>query len=145
MEISVDARGSEYVIKETTHGIAYHTFQSPDTASRETVFAQQSARLRFPRRKLMEDVADGEKIFVVKRLDPLRPEEVLPLYTALNDLGRNWLLWVVPADPAHPPGTVEILLPGLLRGHVDRFAPNENAHGISLSPWAALCAAAQGE
>ena len=49
---------------------------------------------------------------------------------------------MVPADPAHPPGTVEILLPGLLRGHVDRFAPNKNAHDISLSPWAALCAAA---
>ena len=141
-EISVDARGAEYVIKETTHGIVYHTFQSPDTLSRETVLGQQTARLRFLRRKLLEDVANGEKIFVIKRIDPLRPEEVMPLYTALNDLGRNWLLWVVPAGPAHPSGTVEILLPGLLRGYVDRFAPNDNAHDISLPAWTALCHAA---
>jgi len=44
----------------------------------------------------MEDVAAGEKIFVLKRSPPLRPEEVLPIYAALNETGRTWLLWMVP-------------------------------------------------
>ena len=38
-----------------------------------------------------------------------------------------------------PPGMVEILLPGLLRGYVDRFAPSENAHELSLEAWTTVC------
>jgi hypothetical protein len=49
---------------------------------------------------------------------------------------------MVPADAAHPSGTVEMLLPGLLRGYVDRFAPSENAHDLSLSAWTDVCEAA---
>jgi hypothetical protein len=90
----------------------------------------------------MDDVAAGEKIFVIKRTPPLRPEEILPLYAVLNETGRNWLLWMVPSDPAHPPGTVEVLLPGLLRGYIDRFAPLENAHDLSLDAWTAVCGTA---
>jgi hypothetical protein len=32
---------------------------------------------------------------------------LLPLFTALSRYGPNWLLWVVPQDTDHPPGTVE--------------------------------------
>ena len=60
---------------------------------------------------------------------------MLPVYAALNESGRNWLLWMVPADAAHPSGVVEVLLPGLLRGYVDRFAPQEDAHDLSLAAW----------
>jgi hypothetical protein len=66
----------------------------------------------------------------------------LPLYSTLNELGCNWLLWMVPCDSAHPAGTVEVLLPGLLRGYVDRFAPSENAHDLSVRPWTEVCEAA---
>ena len=90
----------------------------------------------------MEDAANADKIFVIKRMIPLRPEEVLPLYVALNELGQNWLLWAVQADETHPAGTVETLLPGLLRGYMDRFAPNENAPDLSLAVWAKVCEAA---
>ena len=90
----------------------------------------------------MEDAANAEKIFVVKRVPALRPEEVLPLYAALTDLGRSWLLWVVPADAAHPPGTVEVLLPGLIRGYVAQLAPYDDAPSVSVPEWTAVCEAA---
>jgi hypothetical protein len=122
--------------------MTYHTFQYEHQISLDTVRQQQIARLHFLKRKLMEDAATGEKIFVIKRNPPLRPEEVLPLYTTLNEIGCNCLLWMVPADAAHPSGTVEMLLPGLLRGYIDRFAPSENAHDLSLSAWTAVCEAA---
>ena len=66
----------------------------------------------------------------------------MPIYMALNESALNRLLWVVPADEAHSPGTVEVLLPGLLRGYVDRFAPYANAPDLSLSAWTAVCEAA---
>ena len=142
ISVTVEGADREFIVRDEVYGITYHTFQSETQLTLDAVRSQQTARLNFLKRKILEDAASGEKIFVVKRNEPLRPEEVLPLYAALNDLGRNWLLWVLPADAAHPPGTVETLLPGLLRGYIDRFAPPENAHDLSLSGWVAMCEAA---
>jgi hypothetical protein len=141
---NVTAQGAdrEIVVRESVYRMTYHTFQYETEIDVETVQRQQATRLNFLKRKLLEDIGAGEKIFVLKRVPPLRPEEVLPLYATMNELGRNWLLWMVPADAAHPPGTVEHLLPGLLRGYIDRFAPNENAHDLSLDVWTSVCEAA---
>jgi hypothetical protein len=141
-DVMVVGDDREFVVRESIYGMTYHTFQYAHQMDIDAVRQQQSTRLHFLRRKLLEDIANGEKIFVLKRSPPLRPEEVLPLYTILNELGRNWLLWMVPADATHPPGTVETLLPGLLRGYIDRFAPSENAHDLSLPVWTTICNAA---
>jgi hypothetical protein len=141
-EVIVHGKDSEFVVKESAYGMTYHTFQYEGQLSIDAVRLQQSTRLSFLRRKFMEDARGGEKIFVIKRNHTLRPEEVLPIYTQLNDLGLNWLLWVVPANAEHRSGTVEFLLPGLLRGYVDRFAPNENAPDLSLAAWRAVAEAA---
>ncbi len=138
-ELVVDGPDREYVVRESVYNTTYHTFQYESQIDIETVRAQQSTRLRFLRRKFLEDLGNGEKILVIKRLDPLPPEEVLPIYVALNELGWNWLLWMLPADDAHPSGTVEMLLPGLLRAYIDRFAPYDNAHDISLPAWVGVC------
>jgi hypothetical protein len=141
-EVTAEGDDREFVVRESVYGMTYHTFQYEAQISLDTVRQQQATRLNFLRRKLMEDIATGEKIFVLKRSPPLRPEEVLPVYATLNEPGRTWLLWMVPSDAAHPPGTVELLLPGLLRGYLDRFAPPENAHELSLAAWTAVCEAA---
>jgi hypothetical protein len=141
-EVTVEGKDREFLVRESVYGMTYHTFQYEGQMSLDTVRQQQATRLNFLKRKLMEDIGQGEKIFVIKRSPTLRPEEVLPVYTALNELGRNWLLWMVPADAAHPSGTVETLLPGLLRGFLDRFAPLEDAHDLSISGWTAVCEAA---
>jgi hypothetical protein len=139
VEVLIEGKDQEFVVRESVYGMTYHTFQYASQMALDTVRQQQATRLGFLRRKLMEDIANGEKIFVVKRFPALRPEEVLPVYAALNEQGSNWLLWMVPADPAHPAGTVERLLPGLLRGFMDRFAPHENAHDLSLPAWTRVC------
>lgn len=142
VEVTPEGEDREFVVRESVYGMTYHTYQYEAQISLDAVRQQQATRLNFLKRKLMEDIGAGEKIFVLKRSPPLRPEEVLPVYAILNEPGRNWLLWMVPSDAAHPPGTVEILLPGLLRGYMDRFAPSENAHELSLEAWAAVCEAA---
>jgi hypothetical protein len=140
-DVIIDGKDREFVVRESVYGMTYHTFQYEHQMTRDTVRRQQATRLDFLRRKLLEDIANGEKIFVIKRTPGLRPEEILPLFSALNEQRRNWLLWMVAADAAHPPGTVEMLLPGLLRGYIDRFAPSENAHDLSMPVWAAVCEA----
>jgi len=34
---------------------------------------------------------------------------------------------------------VEALTEGLLKGYIDRFAPGENAHALSLDAWITIC------
>jgi hypothetical protein len=50
------------------------------------------------------------------------------------------LLWVVPAERDRPAGTVEVMMPGLLKGYIDRFAPENNAHDFSFGAWMKVCA-----
>ena len=59
---------------------------------------------------------------------------------ALARYGDNTLLWVVPAETDRPAGTVEVIMPGLLRGYIDRFAPDDNAHDFSFEGWLHVCA-----
>ena len=134
-----EAERREYVLHHSRYALSFHTFQYENEIDAAELMGKQSARLRLLRRKFLEDLREGEKIFVYKRNEALSEQDVLPLHVALNRFAPNTLLFVTPADAAHPPGTVERLMPGLLRGSIDRFAPPENAHDLSLECWLAVC------
>jgi hypothetical protein len=129
----------EYIIQEKRYGLVYHTFRYRGEIDEDKFLASESARLKFLVRKFVEDLQDGEKIFVCKRNTPLREEEILPVLAAINAFGPNTLLWVVLADEKHPPGSVQWVMPGLIKAYIDRFAPNENAHDLSLEVWLEIC------
>jgi hypothetical protein len=106
----------------------------------EQLLAREPARLAFLVRKLLEALKDGNKIFVCKRNIPLTEDEILPVYAALNAHGRNTLLWLVAAGARDAAGSVEVVMPGLLKGFLDRFAPYENAYDLSFESWLEVCA-----
>src|SRR6185312_14382807 len=113
-----DADNKEYVVRDMGYGITYHTFLYKDQVSDTGLLARQGARLKFLARKLLEDMSAAEKVFVVKRNETLAEAEILPLYAAMRARGDCTLLWVMPADEQHPAGTVESVLPGLIRGWI---------------------------
>jgi hypothetical protein len=130
----------EYVLRDKSYHLVFHTFRYEGEVNENELIEQQSARLKFLRRKILEDLANGEKIFVVKRNEELQLDEVLPLLTALRRHAPTArLLYVVPATSEHPSGTAELAAPGLVRGFIDRFAPTEAAQDLSLEPWLAVC------
>jgi hypothetical protein len=130
----------EYMIRERTHQLVYHTFRYEDEIGSDALRDQEAMKLRFLRRKFLADLQEGAKILVCKREPPLREALVLPLLAALGCRGPNTLLWVAEADAAHPPASVEVLTDRLMKGYIDRFAPGENAHDLSLDCWIRLCA-----
>ena len=130
----------EYMIHEKKFGLVYHTFVYEGQRSIWLMREQEAARLKFLLRKFMEELAAGEKIFVYKRDAVVSEEEILPLHMSLNRYGENTLLWVMPAEPDRPAGTVEVVRPGLLKGYIDRFAPDNNAHDFSFDGWLRICA-----
>jgi hypothetical protein len=130
----------EYMIHETKYGLVYHTFVYEGQRSVWLMREQESARLKFLRRKFIEELRAGEKIFVYRFAGPISEGEILPLHMALNRYGAATLLWVVLAERDRPAGTVEVLMPGLLKGYIDRFAPVDNAHDLSFEGWMRVCA-----
>jgi hypothetical protein len=129
----------EYIIQEQRYGLVYHTFRYRGEIDEAKFVTSEASRLKFLVRKFVEDLQGGDKILVCKRNAPLREEEILPVVAGVNVYGPNTVLWVVPADREHPPGSVHWVMPGLIQGYIDRFAPNENAHDLSLEIWLELC------
>jgi hypothetical protein len=130
----------EYVVCETRYGAAFHTFRYQGDIEQELLRASEAKRLAYFAHRFVRDLKKGNKILVVKRNVPLRQDEIMPLHAALCSHGPNVLLWVVPADAAHAPGSVELVMPGLLKGFIGRFAPPEDADDLKLDDWLEVCA-----
>jgi hypothetical protein len=138
-----EAEGTEWMIYEDSYLLRYHSFVHPDNATAQEMKAREAKKLAFLKEKLLRDLTSGEKIFIYKRtLRPLPFEEALPLFRALCRHGVNSLLWVVPASNGYEPGTVEEVLPGLFRGHIERLAPPATPVDQSFVGWLEVCAAA---
>lgn len=129
----------EFVMWQTTYDLVYHTYKYQNEAVIETLLAAERQKLGLQLRMFVEDLEDAEKIFVIKRNDPLMLGEVLPVLRGMRAYGDNTLLYVVPAGSEHLPGSVEWHAPGLMCGYMDRFAPYEDAHDTSVQCWLSIC------
>jgi hypothetical protein len=129
----------EYMVHEKKFDLVYHTFVYEGQRSAWLMREQEAARLKFLRRKFIEELELTDKIFVYKFAEAVSEEEILPLHMALSRYQPATLLWVVPAERGRPVGTVEVIMPGLLKGYLDRFAPVDNAHDLSFEGWLRVC------
>jgi hypothetical protein len=139
VEVRVSENQSEYLVVDRRFGFLYHPWVLVRDAEPEFVRQREATRLPFLRRKLLEDLEEGRKIFVYRGMQRLAASVVLRLFTAIRNYGPGMLLWVELQDTDHPAGTVEEITPGLFKGYIDRFAPGENAHDLSLDDWIEIC------
>ena len=131
--------GGEYWVIDPVYGIAYHTFRYPGQASVEDVTRENEIKVGYLRRKFLEDLEDGQKIMVYKRVVTRDPHEIIALHAALNRLGAvNKLLWVTQADGRHAPGDVEWLGERLLKGYLGAISLSD-AHDFDPETWLRLC------
>jgi hypothetical protein len=134
----------ELMARETRYGMFYHTGAHAGRRSDADILAEQCWRLRYLRRQFFEDREHAKKV-LVHQVPPetgwLEPaeESMLPLYWALRRLGTNSLLWLAPARQGRPPGSVERLRSGILKGYVSRFAPSGNPHDTSIADRLSVC------
>jgi hypothetical protein len=138
-EVRVSDDGREYLVFDRRYGILYHPWLMVGEASPEDILAREVKRLPLLKRKLIEDLEEARKIFVYRGMQPLSRVLMVRLAEALRQYGACTLLWVEQQDADHRAGTVEALGGGLLKGYIDRFAPRENAHDLSVDGWIALC------
>jgi hypothetical protein len=126
----------EFKVHEQNYYLWYSVGKTPDETTQAAVHAEQTRRLAFLRRKFLEDLQDGQKIFVLTRGEILSEAEALAVFCALNMEGANTLLWITHSDPSRT-GQVDRLLPGFLHGHLG--AVDERNYG-TLDAWLSLLA-----
>jgi hypothetical protein len=134
----------EYMVVQNRY--LYHTFVNSWEMDRDALIAREAARLAFCRRKLLEDLEDGDKIFVVKssQAPGLRLDQVAPVAERVAGYGGGTTFWVSASDAEHPPGTLQWHGPTLLEGRVDHLC--EPGHAVRFSPlWLPLCRRAHRE
>lgn len=139
IEVQLSENRQEYLVIDKRFGFLYHPWVLVGEAAPGEIRQREVKRLPFLRRKLLEDLDEARKIFVYRGMRQQPQVLILRLVEALRAYGPVDLLWVTLHDNEHPPGTVEAVAPGLLKGYIDRFAPGENAHALSLECWIALC------
>ena len=142
IEVRVSGNHQEYLVIDRRYGFLYHPWVLVGEADPEDIRRREEKRLPFLRRKLIEDLTEARKIFVYRGMRRLPQPLVLRLVAAMREYGPTKLLWIELQDDEHPAGTVEPLTTGLLKGYIDRFAPGENAHALSLDCWVTLCRSA---
>jgi len=130
---------SEYFVYHGGYGASWHTGTLEGDRPPERIHAEEHRKLRYLKRNLLEDLERAARIYVVRRAARLQRDEVLKLWRVLRRYGPNTLLWVVPADAIHRPGTVAPMEPGLLQGFIDHLAPDDDPTDISARGWIELC------
>ena len=138
---------SDWGMIDTTYNIfCDHTHLDRVTVSEADAHRMMCQRMGFLSRKLIEDLDDGEKLFVYRYSGPLPADDVVGrLAAAVNRYGSNVLLFVCRADEHHPPFTVRRLHAGLMVGTMDWFALDRVGMPWNTDGWAQLCRAAHAE
>jgi len=118
-------------------GIFYHTGRKIGSVEVASLKQSEAAKLRFLRRKLLEELDAPEVIFV--RRDPERSlEEIRHAFRRLNAYGPHALLWVASAPEPEMIGEIEMLEPGLLRGFIGDTGRDASPPPAALAVWLTL-------
>jgi hypothetical protein len=142
VEIFLAPENREYMVRLKPHRFVYHTHINAGAVSPDVLRGKEVQRVNFLVDKLIADLKNAEKILIRKGEGTETEADAIRLLEATRRYGPNTLLWVMPANADHPPGTVEVVRPHLLRGYVGRFAPYDDAHNIELPDWLDVCASA---
>lgn len=127
---------SELIGVDDRYKLEYHTSRYRPEADPALLRPAEMVRQKYLAKKLIEDLEDAEKIFVIKDKLGLPGDYLLLLLDAVRARGPGVLLWVDVADEAHAAGSAEVIMPGLMKGYVDRFANlPQGPHTTSLDSW----------
>jgi hypothetical protein len=132
----------EFNTSDTRYGLGMHTFIKDSGQDREKLFVQLQRRMRFLREKLLEDLADGTKIFLYRCRREVQESDIPPVAAALLVYNpRNILMAVKMASPEDPPHAVRWMAPGVLIGNIrdGRKQPLGTGWAVDFESWLETC------
>jgi hypothetical protein len=129
----------EIIVRDRRYGINIHSEKTELTTTRDEVLRIFYRHLGFLRRKFLEDLAGGHKIFVFQHFAAKSLTHAKPILNLLRSHGPNSLLLVI-EDPTHPSGTVLQVEDDMFLGYIGSLAPHDRVEDLDLPSWISLCA-----
>jgi hypothetical protein len=137
---TLTANPGEYVTGDRRYGMASHTFINPRSVTAEALFPKQCKRLTFLRNKLLNDLASGEKIFVVLATAGSTEDTARELHAAIRSYGPARLLFVRAHVAGHEASSLDVAEDGLMFGYLDRYGRSGGeGWNISNGSWLTVC------
>jgi tetratricopeptide (TPR) repeat protein len=125
-----------YKTKDIRFYMDMMTFEREENVEREKMWPRVLKRLGYLRRKLIDDLTEGRKIFVYRTLEDMATdEEVMALKLAMNRYGANRLLYLKLANEDNPVGSLRQISGDLCYGYVEKFS-REPVAELFLNGWA---------
>jgi hypothetical protein len=139
--LKLETLNGEYIVSDYRYRTVMHTFLYEKDAplTHDQLLTQFGRRMRFLRAKLMEDLTEGEKIFVYQYPRMLSEQEMLRIQAAIQSYGPGTVLFVTDTGKDRPVGHVEEAQSRRLVGYVDRLVRDEGWSSISVDAWLAVC------
>jgi tetratricopeptide (TPR) repeat protein len=136
----------EYCTRDRRGMMYSRTFRYADEIPFDKMYRQSCHRLKFLKRKLIDDLENNTKIFVYRfSRRNLNAFELNRIHTAMRNYGENTLLYLRYADAHHPPNTVERAGKGLLVAYMAKFKVSRTGELEAEPPtdaWMTVCRAA---
>lgn len=132
------SRSGELILKDTRYSTASHTLLMHTDMSPTALLERMVRRQAFLKRKFMETLAEGSRIFVYKHDDHLPAATIEAMQRALRPLGARKMLFVMRAGPSDQPASVRVQDRGLAVGYLSDVMPN-----TQFDEWDAIVQRAQ--
>jgi pentatricopeptide repeat protein len=118
----------EYKTMDRRYSMDMAAFVAVVSVPYDVMLQRSLKRITFLRKKLVQDLSEGNKIFVYRtREDSLDLSQVLRLKAAMRQFGPNNLLYIKIAGSANPVGSVRLVAADLCFGYVKKFSTEPNA------------------
>ena len=132
----------EYLVHVPRYAFGMHSFMTDDHLDVDALQARMARQLAFLRKKFLDDLATGEKIFVQLGSPDATAEDLQQLASAFRKSSKAPLLCVrVSAQEAATAALTEIA-PGVLLGHISRRGIRPEHQDIDFAGWLNLCKSA---
>jgi hypothetical protein len=128
----------EYFVKHTGYDFAWHAFEriGPDGNPTATQIRDKAAkRMTFLSQKLIRDLKDANKIFVVKFIVDMTKENALEVVDAIHTYGPSTLMYATQGSPIGVSRESDHLLHATLPKFVDRARVPE----VLENEWLEIC------
>lgn len=133
--VRVQLDHGEYMVKLTKYDFVYHTFKLEHDIDPAELHRQEVRRINYLAEEFIADLENPAKILVFRQNEPLLARDLAHLRAALRQYAKTTMLWVLEAQPDHPPGTVQIADDHLILGYVGWLAPRSAAKNFDNDSW----------
>jgi hypothetical protein len=132
--------GGEYMVRNLQYNCVYHAFVKDGELTPEQIVAREARRLPRLAEKLMEELAEGYRIFIRMPVTVPMSDDLPALVEAMRGYGSPTLLYVTVADEAHPAFSIERQNDILIHAYIDRFAKIGALHStVPTDSWLRIC------